>query len=119
MKLDELKLLVFYKGVKLNLCFDCVKLLDTKKSVYHVFFLRLVVPNWPVVYLDKVICWLLVSCCPVDSLNCTKEDLTVSVAIDGLEQEVRLSAEHDMDEAKVGFGEIQLFSASLLHLHFR
>ena len=49
------------------------------------------------------------SYCPVDSLNCTKEDLTVSVAIDGLEQEVRLSAEHDMDEAKVGFGEIQLF----------
>ena len=94
-------------------------LLDTKKSVYHVFFLRLVVPNWPVVYLDKVICWLLVSCCPVDSLNCTKEDLTVSVAIDGLEQEVRLSAEHDMDEAKVGFGETQLFFASLLHLHFR
>ena len=39
-----------------------------------------------------------------------------SVAIDGLEQEVRLSAEHDMDEAKVGFGEIQLFFASLLHL---
>ena len=56
------------------------------------------------------------SCCPVHSLNCTKEDLTVSVAIDGLEQEVRLSAEHDMDEAKVGFGEIQLFLASLLHL---
>ena len=59
---------------------------------------------------------MMVSCCPVDSLNCTKEDLTVSVAIDGLEQEVRLSAEHDMDEAKVGFGEIQLFFASLLHL---
>ena len=59
---------------------------------------------------------MLVSCCPVDSLNCTKEDLTVSVAIDGLEQEVRLSAEHDMDEAKVGFGEIQLFFASLRHL---
>ena len=56
------------------------------------------------------------SYCPVDSLNCTKEDLTASVAIDGLEQEVRLSAEHDMDEAKVGFGEIQLFFASLLHL---
>ena len=54
------------------------------------------------------------SYCPVDSLNCTKEDLTVSVAIDGLEQEVRLSAEHNMDEAKVGFGEIQLFFASLL-----
>ena len=68
-------------------------LLDTKKSVYHVFFLRLVVPNWPVVYLD--LGDVLVSCCPVDRLNCTKEDLTVSVAIDGLEQEVRLSAEHD------------------------
>ena len=59
---------------------------------------------------------VVVSCCPVDSLNCTKEDLTVSVAIDGLEQEVCLSAEHDMEEAKVGFGEIQLFSASLLQV---
>ena len=115
MKLDELKLLVFYKGVKLNLCLDCW----TQKNQFIMFFLRLVVPNWPVVYLDKVICWLLVSCCPVDSLNCTKEDLTVSVAIDGLEQEVRLSAEHDMDEAKVGFGETQLFFASFFHLHFR
>ena len=93
-------------------------LLDTKKSVYHVFFSASFGAQLAS-YLDKVICWLLVSCCPVDSLNCTKEDLTVSVAIDGLEQEVRLSAEHDMDEAKVGFGEIQLFSASLFHLHFR
>ena len=54
-------------------------------------------------------------------LSCTQSQLyqrgfDSSVAIDGLEQEVRLSAEHDMDEAKVGFGEIQLFFASLLHL---